>query len=160
MDFVQIIGYIISFLAFLYLFRKREAPQEPPESEEESRQTGKVRHSQNFQRHLEREAEMKKKRLKKMPPPPKNSQYSSEHPLKDHHLSSELEKRKIKGDVEKRQLRSSLEMRSIAPSYHNEHEENRAPSRAYQMMQRLAHRRDLIVYQEVIGKPKSLRPPS
>jgi hypothetical protein len=184
MSFVEIIGFIISFLALIYLFFKQQSiaryRQEHPEAfkEEEIVEEDPLT---ELMKAIEKETKAREAARHLPPPLPKAVQKPK--PLKaaplaasleDYHLESQIEKRRLESQVEKRKLKSSLENRvlksslsqrleekgvhAIPPSHHPGIEKGLVgPSRAEMALRRLAHRRDLIIYQEIIDKPKSLR---
>lgn len=117
-------------------------------------------------------------RPKQPPPPPRQalvqaskpeqaaSQYKElRSPLEDYRLQSTLEKRKVKSALEERRLKSALthrpqEMSKMGSVHSHLHEEDYVPpqpSRVELAMRRLAHLPDLIIYQEVLSRPKGLR---
>lgn len=185
MSFVEIIGFIISFLALIYLFFKQQSiaryRQEHPEAfkEEEIAEEDPLT---ELMKAIEKETKAREAARHLPPPPPKVIQKPK--PLKppplaaslnDYHLESQIERRRVESQVEKRKLKSSLENRTlkstlsqkleekgvhtIPSSHHYGIEEGfTEPSRAEIALRRLTHRRDLIIYQEIIDKPKSLRP--
>lgn len=175
MSFVEIIGFIISFLALIYLFFKQQSiaryRQEHPDAfnNEELIEEDPL---EEFMSTMEKKRAARKK-AQHLPPPPPSSKKSvqqtkknSSSSLEDYRLASQIEKRKIKSSLENRQLTSHLHRHleerashSIVPSLHHpitDHIETE-PSRAQIAIQRLTSRRDLIIYQEIIDKPKSMR---
>jgi hypothetical protein len=171
---VEIIGFIISLLALLYILIKQTVPtqrpgQPPVYPEEEEIEEDPFR---EFMKAVEREAAARKvaQRVPPPPPPPKITKRPKKAPLppslEEYRLASQLEDRRLRSSLEERHLKSRLNHREERPggppalpvSPLAEEEKKRHPSRAQMAIQRLAHRQDMIIYQEVIGKPKSLRP--
>ncbi len=117
-------------------------------------------------------------RPKQPPPPPRQTLVQTpktvraapepkelRSPLEDYRLQSTLEKRKVKSALEERRLKSTLTHRSqevskmglIHSHLHEEEDVSPQPSRIELAMRRLAHLPDLIIYQEVLSRPKGLR---
>jgi hypothetical protein len=111
-----------------------------------------------------------KPKAQPLPPPAPQTMRQSQRrsPLEEYRLASEVETRRLKSALEERQLKSKL-------SYRHEHlpahvpaqalhlhmgdpQVDVQPSRAQQAIRRLAHLPDLVIYQEILSPPKSLRP--
>lgn len=168
---VEIIGFIISLLALLYLFVKQNFPtQRPAESpryqNEEFEEDDPFK---DFMKAVEKEA-ASREALQHLPPPPskaiKKQKKAKPPSLAEYQLISQIETRQIKSSLEDRHLtstfshRENLPGRSLALSVSHrrieEEKENRS-SRVRLAMSRLVNRRDMMIYQEIVGKPKSLR---
>lgn len=165
---VEVIGFIISLLALLYLFIKENIPAQrrahPPSypQEEELRDDP----FNEFLKNIEKEAAAREA-AKHLPPPPpkvaKQSKKPSKTPLEEHKLSNQMEQRRLKSSFEDRHVKSKfnhreeLPGRSLALSHHREEERSERPSKAQLALRRLGKPRDMIIYQEILDKPKSLR---
>lgn len=113
-----------------------------------------------------------KPKLKAQPLPPPAPQTMRQpprrSPLEDYRLASEVETRRLKSALEERQLKSKLSYRhEQLPAYvpaqvlhlhTGDQQVEVQPSRAQQAIRRLAHLPDLVIYQEILSPPKSLRP--
>lgn len=176
MSFVEIIGFIISLLALIYLFFKQQSiaryRQEHPDAlrEEETTEEDPLT---ELMKAIEKETAARKAAQHLPPSPPKVVRKATQpklapitSSLEDYHLASQIEKRKLKSSLENRSLKSPLGQRLeekslhvIPPPHHPGIEEAFVgPSRGEKALRRLSTRRDLIIYQEIIDKPKSMRP--
>jgi outer membrane biosynthesis protein TonB len=173
---VEFIGFIISLLALLYLFIKQNSrterqahpPGYPPEEEGKEEDPFK-----QYLRAIEKEAEAREATQHLPPPlpslPPKVAKKPKKpppHSLEERRLQSQIEQRHMKSSLEERHLKSrfnhheELPGRTLAlPANHLHAEEERmvGPSRVQLALRRLSSRRDLIIYQEIVAKPKSMR---
>lgn len=129
---MEFIGYFISLLALFYLFFKQQS------------------YAKHRQKSLEKVAAEKKEHP------------VMRHPPKPPHVMKQ--KRKEEGSIEQRQLKSTLESRQIQSSIRKHEEESYhfdktviAPSRARVALDRLTSPREMVIYHEIIDKPKSLR---
>jgi len=165
---MEYIGFFISFLALVYLYYQQhklaqrrlqqrraaglpeQEPQDPLKSLIEA---------------MAREAE-KESASKELPPPPPKKKKRVRTEVKSNLATYHLE-----SSVEHRQLKSKLANRHLKPTvgHHLEAGKSTAssllvenivskPSRALKALERLSHPRDMLIYQEIIDKPKSLRP--
>jgi hypothetical protein len=167
---VEFIGFIISFLALVYLFIKQNSPparqEHPPDYPTEGLKEANP--FEEFRKKLDREAEAREA-TQRLPPPPTSSKVAKQHKrpprlaLKEHQMTSQIEERRLRNALEDRHIQSRMNHRegalAVSTSHHRAEEDRKmGPSRAQLALQRLTHRRDLIVYQEIIDKPKSMRP--
>ncbi len=170
---MEYIGMIISFLALLYLFFKQQTfvrnqqEQAGGIKEAEEGEEGEEDPLKEFMKAMDKREQ---REVRHAPPPPHAPKQSFKQHAKSHkqHRKSELSPLKEyrqAGTLEKRQVKSSLEDRTIKPTVggkflpHHEGEENqKGPSKAELAIRRLANRRDLLIYQEIMDKPKSMRP--
>lgn len=160
---VEIIGFIISALALFYLFVRQNMPTQQPSSQQRIR-VEKDEGSdlyQEFLRVLEGENLKKEKIQPKPPSPPKVKKKNKEVVpviLTERHLLSPIEERRLKSSVEERRIKSSIENRHlISPLSSYETHTEEAQPKVQEILNRLYDRRDLVIYQEIMGKPKSLR---
>jgi hypothetical protein len=174
---VEIIGYIISVLALIYLFFKQQAVvryrQEHPELFKDEELTEEDDSLREFLKAIEKESHPKESVVRapppppprKAPPPPKKTPLTSS--LKEYHLKSQIETRRIKSPIENRRVKTPLVQRyeemphaTVAhPLDHLAEEvEETEPSRAKIVFLRLSDRRDMVIYHEILDKPKSMRP--
>lgn len=170
---MEYIGFLISLLALIYLFFKQKSlarhRQQRPEGEshhvvlEDDTLAGLLKA-------IEHEAEQKSAaRAAPTPPPPSPKQprphrKGAASPLEQYRLESAVETRRLKSTLENRQLKPTVRERIEEPPkpmteyvYHSDAIPVE-PSRAEVAIRRMAHRRDLVIYQEIIDKPKSMRP--
>lgn len=169
----EYIGFFISILALVYLYIKQSSP--PREGEGTASFNGSEEGEEAddpfsaIMKEMERRAAVGKvveKRPKEevvlLPLPPAKSKV-----VKKRSSSRSLEERPLTSSLKERELRNSLEKRRGKPkgasSSKNEKIVLLPPpnhgkkSRAADVVSRLAKRSDMIIYQEIIGKPKSLR---
>ena len=166
---VEIIGFIISLLALLYLFIQQNAPSKQKRYssvEQEEEEMGDP--LRELLRVMEKEVEAKQvHHLPPPPPAPKKRDHPKKSPssLEKQRLASSIENRHLKSALEERQIQSRLSRhedypgRTLAHSFSHmgERNEKLKVSRLEAAVRRLSHRRDLIIYQEIMEKPKSLR---
>jgi hypothetical protein len=163
---VEVIGLVISFLALLYLFMMQNRPvqrKERPFSDQDER----VAEEDPFKEWMK--AIEKKVTRREAPPPSKIKKQKKKPPplpLEEDQIVSQIESRHLKSALEERHIQSRFNDHEKLPkhasalsiSHHLAEEESViALSRGQQAIQRLAKRRDLIIYQEIVNKPKSLR---
>jgi hypothetical protein len=169
---VEIIGFIISLLALLYLFIKQNVPSlqkghpPPPAYQDEEEMSDPFK---EFLRAMEKESAAREA-VQHMPPPPPpkkkgRSKQTHTRPSENYRLTSPLEERHLKSALEDRHVKSRFNHHEDLPGrtlslslrHPDEREEKPRASRLQSIVNRLARRQDIIIYQEIIGKPKSLR---
>ena len=170
---MEYIGFLISLLALIYLFFKQQSlarhRQQRPDGEshpvvlEDDTLAGLLKA-------MEHEAEQKSavRAAPAAPPPapkqPRAHRKGAASPLEQYRLESAVETRRLKSTLENRQLKPTVRERIEEPprpmTEYVQHTDavSFEPSRAEIAIRRLAHRRDLAIYQEIIDKPKSMRP--
>jgi len=126
---VEVIGCVISLLALLYLFLNENRPP----LEQQVPLPPKI-----SKRSYAEERRVKNKAEKEL----------SEQRIKDHPLRS----------IVKPPPPPVCNLPSSSSLLRLEEHEKIAPSKVQVMVQRLNRRRDMLVYQEIIDKPKSMRP--
>lgn len=166
---VETIGFIISLIALFFLFIKQK---------EATIQNGQPADYQDveemddpfkaFFKAIEKEGESRAKIQQKPPHHPKKKEQPGKIPS---HLKEEY--RSVKS-AEKRHAKSSLDPHHMKPKalqheeipgrkhplpqHHPGEEQGKASiSRLQTAVRRLHHKRDLLIYQEIMKKPKSLR---
>lgn len=163
---VETIGFIISLIALFFLFIKQKAATMQKRNssdyldEEEAYDPFK-----EFFKSIENEEESRTKIQQKPPHPPKKKaspKKALSHPKEEYRVAKSLDKRQLKGDnhpIKPRVLYEEIPGRIQVHSMHHLDEENVEPkiSRLQSAVERLHHRRDLLIYQEIMKKPKSLR---
>lgn len=169
---VEFIGFIISLLAFFYLVFKQNRPnhRQTPLPSRPNEELEEEDHFQEFLMSVEKKAEAREV-IQHLPPPrPKLVEQPKKSPpllLKDYHLKSQIEQRRLKSALEDRSIKSRFNHYEALPGrtpaltaspHCVEEERTIGPSRVQLALRRLASRRDLIIYQEIIDKPKSMRP--
>jgi len=169
---VEFIGFIISLLALLYLFimQNRSASRGVHSERRQNEELIEDDPFKEFLKVVEKETLVREVAQHLPPPPPKiiKQQPKKKTPsaLEDSRLAGQIEKRKLKSPLEDRQLRSRFNHHEELPgrnlplsaNIHRVDEDNIVgPSRVYVALQRLANRRDMIIFQEIIDKPKSIR---
>lgn len=168
---MEYIGFLISLLALIYLFFKQKSiaryRQEHPESFSDQEDVEDDSMTE-FIKAIGIE-DQRKAIVKLAPPaPPKQAKAmrkGAASPLEHYRLESSVEKRQLKSPLEKRQLKPSVKrpMEETSPQIlltplHLSDAIVVEPSRAEVAIRRLAHRKDLLIYLEIIDKPKSMRP--
>lgn len=166
---VEIIGFIISLLALLYIFIRQTLPSQRPTPQPRAQHQELIEDDpfKDFMKAVEKEV-AKREVSQHVPPPPKIKKQKPKKPpdipLEKYQLKSQLKERHLKSTLEERHIKSKLGHHDevLKPSlpgrhHHAEEKENLKPSRAKLAIQRLNKRQDLIIYQEIISKPKALR---
>ncbi len=167
MSLVEFIGFAISLIALVVLyFRNRQEVRYRLEHPEEFKDEEVLEEEEegyplkDFIKKLEKELTEKEK-LKHpsppLPPLPQSKEHSKRTIQEDYHLKSAIEQRRIKSILEDRRLKTKLHKPDQEISQISPDEKLLQPSKGLAAIQRLAHRRDLIIYQEIMNKPKSLR---
>ena len=168
---MEIIGFVISLLALLYLFFKQKSfehhRQEHLKENEEFSEDDPLK---EFMKAIDKETAAREAAQHLPPPLPHIVKQPAKPPLssfEDYHLTSQIEKRKLKSTLENRHLKPKIGQRleeRVLPQvtqplhYHVRDIEVAGPSKARIALGRLSSRKDLIIYQEIIDKPKSMRP--
>ncbi len=179
MSGIEFIGFLISLIALLFLFYKKkqdEAYQKAHPEEFEDTELNEEDPMQAFLKSLEREAKQQQTPQKKpeAQPPAVPNRQPVLHPLipkstpllvkpkkttpvslESYQLRSEIETRRMKSQIENRRLKSRL----IEKEQEEQEEKERRIeiSRAAQFVRRLPRLREMIIYQEIIDKPKGLK---
>lgn len=165
---MEFIGFFISLLALVYLYyqqysaatRRRQQRREAGVLDEEAEDDP----LRSLMEEMRRREEPRDQRRVLPPPPPrkvKHGRKQAKPSLAAYHLESDLETRKIKSRLQNRHLQPSVAKRpegSVIDAISLEGKLASSPSKAMDAVERLAHRRDLLIYQEIIGPPRSLRP--
>jgi hypothetical protein len=166
---VEIIGFIISLLALLYLFVQNKNPvQQKSRSSGYQREDGIDHSFKGFLKSIEKKAATREA-VQHMPPTPPSSMKKKERSQKtpprlleesrqassieDHHLKSSLEDRHMDSRFNHEDLTRSTFALSLR--YRDEGNGKKSVSRAQSAIRRLVHRRDMIIYQEILKKPKA-----
>lgn len=165
MSVVEFIGFAISLLSLVFLFfRNRRQPLTQGEQEERSQE--EFLDDDPIQAFLKA---MEEERLKReAPPSPPPVVYRPAHTeVKKNRKSSPKGEETMKSNPEKRKLSSSLENQQVISPLAKRHEAHydahgveilQKPARVRLMVDRLADLKDLVVFREILDKPKSLRP--
>lgn len=128
---VEIIGFIISLLALVFLFFKNKTEMKSVPVEEEEEDDDPLR---NFMKTLEKEMREEE------PPPPPPPPVILPRPQKK--FKSTLEERKLKSKIEERKLKSNLEKR-----YHVK--EETVPKKKNHRLPKL---RDMVIYHTIMKR--------
>lgn len=153
MDFLQVVSFLIGLFALIYLSNQDAASsKKDKKSDNRAKEPMKTAHSKERSRsppHLP--APLAVSTAKKTPLLTKESEpinIERKKPLSIHERGKALSKR------------SHLIMENPSPQKNHHFEiEIKAPSRIRQIVDRLKDKRELMIYHEVIDKPKSLRTP-
>jgi hypothetical protein len=170
---VEFIGFIISLLALVYLFFKQQSYEHHRQAQSQDFKNEEVDEDDDlkeFMKAIDRETAARVATQHLPPRPPqivKQIKKPSSTSFEEYRLASQIEKRQLKSSLENRHLKSKiaqkLEERTLPqiaqPHSHVRDWEETAPSKARIVLGRLSNRQDLIIYQEIIDKPKSMRPP-
>lgn len=173
MSLIEIIGFIVSFLALMMIgFKSKEDArrrQEHPEEFEEEKFLEDD--SDEPIDHLLNAVKRKPKVI--APPPPKPKKIAQPLPayksfpqetfsaVEQRKLQSQIQQRKLKSKIESHRLESKIEGRHLQPQlnkksdYFEEKVKNKT-SKGLRMIESLPDLKDMIVYQTIIGKPKGL----
>ena len=164
---MEYIGFLISLLALIYLYFKqqsfarhrREHPQVRAERPEEIEEEDAL---EDFMQEIG--YSMKKPSTPPPAPPTPTLKTSKKPEVRRKSVESPLTQYRLESAVEKRQLKSTLESRRLEPAVKKHRDDDghaeemlRHPSKAEKAIKRLQSKRDLVIYQEIISKPKSLR---
>lgn len=173
---VEVIGFIISLLALLYLFIKHNHPSSrsrstpvssnPVDSKEEGDDF-----FQEFMKAIEKETASREAMQHVPPPAPpkiKKEPYATpkSQSLQEYQLKSQIENRQLKSSLQERHIQSKISHREELPRRSttlniahaiSEEKENLRPSRVQLAIQRLNKRQDILIYQEVMSRPKAFR---
>lgn len=174
---MEYVGFIISLLALFYLFFKQQSDDGSKQEHPDENTNEELTDEEDREAYMRRKKALKEEPIKQdvpsqhLPPPPQVVNWSQ----KLRSLSTS-EKWQSRNSIEENRLRSSLEDRylkskqrmntsdvcsiSFSRSLRQNDELDRVikPPRAEMAIRRLSSRRDLIIYQEIIDKPKSMRP--
>jgi len=170
---VEFIGFLISFLALIFLFFKNKREMKAnAERHEEMEEDDPLKEFLKTLDHQEEVHAPPPPEKRYIPPPaeprrrpPSNGSFSS---LDTHRLETNVEKRKLATNIEARKLKTSIENRSIGLGIRNRSilldkslraEEARAipkESRSAGQLGHLASLRQMVIYHEIWDKPKGL----
>jgi hypothetical protein len=194
MDFDQIIGYVVTFLALIYFMRqsrRKEATKSENSQDAVHEKHARAKKLKDFLKSLNDEMddddddEIEKLPIKHKPlhknvvvpkkvvqPDYKPDLYHQKSTIEDRRLKSSIEERKFQTSIENRHLRTNIESRyddpygkrtkildlksqADAPSY--DVIGKSGGSKANEIMANLKSRKQMIILQEIISPPKSLR---
>lgn len=168
---VETIGFIVSFLSLLYLFTRQNQGVQPRDHQDNNLDERELDDPFNaFLKSLEKDEEVRERPepIRLPPPSPKKKEFAK----KKHSLSLErgrqvnlnderpfkgVEERKAQHPIRSHEEVSRHSTQPISALPGREKNENLSISRIESAVQRLGRRRDLLIYQEIMGKPKSLR---
>lgn len=174
---VELIGFVISIIALIFLFFRGRAieryRQEHPEafgndslSDEDPLKELLKSIDEDEDEDEESEVPIVVPKITKPKPiaakinPYRNEPLSS---IEGRHLITNIEKRKLKSEVEMRHLKSDLDDRRLATRLSNENlfrmemaDRKVGEPRISKTIERLPHLRDMVIYQAILGKPKGL----
>lgn len=168
MDFIQMIGWMISLVALFYLFMKHnQAPQQVEHSEELKNKESRTADLLYGARESREKKGARKEENLRSPVALPSVRKRSISPFEENDFSNETEKKPLKKTHAPHLLKSTITqhyektpsrvvLKPFIPLI--DYEKSSEPSRAHKALQRLNQRSDLIIYQEIIDKPKSLRP--
>jgi hypothetical protein len=174
MSATDLIGWLVSFfgvLAFMFLYLKQVAEERSSKKHEEEFEE-RSDEEDEWLKHLAKPQEPIKKGMDRLKPPPLNplslaasSQKISS--LREYHLISDIETRSLRSGLADRQLETALtervEKRSesdLSQPYPTKRQrQDHLHSRIQKKKQSLSDNQDLIIYHEIIARPKSLRGP-
>lgn len=170
---VEYIGFFISLLALVYLFIKQNSPPQQGEGtapvygsegeEEENDPFSAIMKEMERRAATDKVVEKRQEKEVFLPPLPSEKSHaakkrSSSRLVEERHITSSIKEKPLRNSFKKRLAKpkgassqKNDEIVLLPPSVHGK------KSRAADAVSRLAKRRDMIIYQEIIGKPKSLR---
>lgn len=171
MPFIEIIALFISLMAIIYLWKKNVAQNESKQEQ--------IRHAQNEEKKRKNNRQPKNMMTRKefleeergLTPPlfssPQFYQQDVSYEIKSHQQERQHKEKQVVMSHEKHMMKAKtvqtrLDSRSPALLHvRHLHKEDAQiqlqPSRAHQAIKRLSRLQDLIIYQEILNKPKSLR---
>lgn len=172
---VEFIGFLISFLALIFLFFKNKREINANRELHEEEEMGEDDPLKEFLKTLDHQEEAYPSAPpeKRYIPPPKepkrrNIPEGSFSSLDTHRLETNVEKRKLTTNIEARKLKTNIENRSIGLGIRNRSvlldksmkaEEFRAlpkESRSAGQLGNLDSLRQMVIYHEIWDKPKGL----
>lgn len=165
MSAVEFIGFAISLLSLVFLFfrNRRQLLNQDEQRERSQEEFLEDDPIQAFLKAMEKE-----RLMREAPPSPPPVVYRPAHaevkkskkssPKGEEMAKSHLEKRKLSSPLENQQVTSPLAKRHDAHYDAHGVEILQKPARVRLMVDRLADLKDLVVFREVLDKPKSLRP--
>lgn len=162
MSAVELIGFAVSLLSLLFLFfRNRRQLSGQGEVEEDSQEGFLSRDPvQAFLKAMEEEH--LKREIPPLPPPtPRIEEKKLKKRSKDEALTkNQRDKHPLPSSLDKRQLISPLAKPHEVHDVHDVHgvEILSRPPRVGLLIERLSDLKDLVVFKEIVDKPKSLRP--
>lgn len=160
MDIVELIGFLISFFAFVFLmFRRVMRNRTTEEEEEEVEQNKKLK---DFLKSLDIEIEEEKEEKKpvRLPPPPKPVKPLPHKGFETYRFDSHMDSYKQQSAVETRKLQTKLQAsldekgskyKEAVNEYHMI--QKAKPSRARQIMTALKSPKEMIVLGEILRRP-------
>lgn len=168
MSIVELIGFVISLISILFLFlMKKQRVDDSANQPEEFR--GEKLEEEDPLKELLRQVNTPKQKVTPKPsvqrhPPskPNASWKASPHlsqqvpSFKDDRFKSAAQERKIKSELEQHSIKSKLAEKKEGNAYSQEPNHFAQP-RIVHFVERLSKKSDMIVYQEILDKPKSLR---
>jgi len=163
---VEMIGFIISLLALFYIFIKQSLSPQQRGSATRYQESRKIEDDPftEFLKGIEEKGEGRESVEQRAPPPSKKRGESKkksfrsvdEHRSRVSNAKSSLEIQPMKSKFLPHEKLPNRILVNPLLNVGEKHEQLK-PSRAKSVVRRLSHRRDLIIYREIMDKPKSLR---
>lgn len=171
---VETIGFIISLIALFFLFIKQKASTMQNQGSSDYQDVEETDDPfKAFFKAIEKEGESREIVRQKPPHPPKKKEQSKkgrsyakeEYRQEEYRIFKSTEKRPSKSSLDNHPIKPRVlqheeipAKKHVIPSHRpGEEPEEQRISRLQSAVGRLQHRRDLVIYQEVLKKPKSLR---
>lgn len=165
MSWEDAIGFIISILAFVFLFFRNRL--EVKKEQEDSQLIENILAEEEHPNILDEVPKRIEGTQNRLPAKPlkvhskKNSSQKAFSRLETHQLQTALEKRHLQSSLESHRLKTEIERRHLSSSLakdHENHEEiKRKRPRIVHMLRQLPHLRQLVIYHEILEKPRGLK---
>ena len=167
MSGVEFIGFIISLISLIFLyFKNRKDNQEEHLNELKNEELEGDHPFKEFVKTRKRDLEARDRRQvhEEPPPPPLSKKFKQpKHPTnfsstENYRIKNSVENRQMTRPLEGQQLKTAFPKRTLSAIQHPEEiKEIKKPSKAQAAIHKLPHLRNLVIYQEIMDKPKSLR---
>jgi hypothetical protein len=164
MSALEIVGFIIAFIVFLFLKstshvgQKRGVQVELPPEYHEDREDPLVKLLAALDQKSPKEKKREGEGPRPLPAHKTEQQRSLEHGYKQRRTSPSIESSTQQHRPSPRPVKHQLS--PVLADYeerYNRTANQTHPSRARELIRTLPHKQNLVIYQEIMGKPKSLR---
>jgi hypothetical protein len=164
MSALEIVGFIIAFIVFLFLksnshkSQRRGTDAELPPDDHEDLEDPLVKLLAALERKSPKEKTRGVETLKQVPKQKTEQQRSLEHAYKQRRTSPSTESSSQQHRPSTRPVKHQLS--PVLADYEEKYQRTANqthPSRARELIRTLPHKQNLVIYQEIMGKPKSLR---
>ena len=152
-SFQDILSYVLLGLAFLYFrnaFEKKGAKETPPDKSKSGHKSGR-------KRELTQQKDEAELVIVQQPPPftPALRKQPGRFATEEYLVESAMEKKPLKKTFQPKKVPVGLPVKHVH-LHADEEKDGALPSRARLAINRLSRLSDLVIYKEIIGKPKGL----